>query len=199
MKSWKVREIVVMAVISVVFAVIYLLFTHFGNVLAGFFGPMGYEPIYGIWFIVSIIAAYIIRKPGAALISETIAAFVECLLGNPSGPMVIVVGLVQGLGAEAVFLAARWRVYSLPILLLAGMGSSVTSFIYDLFVAGYAALSPGYLLLMLIIRLFSGALLAGLLGKVISDSLAYTGVLNGMALGKELKKKRKQVSQHAGF
>ncbi|MEI1421075.1 ECF transporter S component [Bacillus cabrialesii] len=199
MKSWKVKEIVIMSVISIVFAVVYLLFTHFGNVLAGMFGPIAYEPIYGIWFIVSVIAAYIIRKPGAALVSEIIAALVECLLGNPSGPMVIVIGIVQGLGAEAVFLATRWKAYSLPVLLLAGMGSSVTSFIYDLFVSGYAAYSPGYLLIMLVIRLISGALLAGLLGKAVSDSLAYTGVLNGMALGKELKKKRKRASEHASL
>ncbi|MBU5246771.1 ECF transporter S component [Bacillus sp. FSL K6-1012] len=199
MKSWKVKEIVIMSVISIVFGIVYLVFTHFGNVLAGMFGPIAYEPIYGIWFIVSVIAAYIIRKPGAALVSETIAALVECLLGNPSGPMVIVIGIVQGLGAEAVFLATRWKAYSLPVLLLAGMGSSVSSFIYDFFVSGYAAYSPGYLLIMLVIRLVSGAVLAGLLGKAVSDSLAYTGVLNGMALGKELKKKRKRVSNHASL
>ncbi|AWM20556.1 MULTISPECIES: ECF transporter S component [Bacillus] len=199
MKSWKVKEIVIMSVISIVFAVVYLLFTHFGNVLAGMFGPIAYEPIYGIWFIVSVIAAYMIQKPGAALVSEIIAALVECLLGNPSGPMVIVIGIVQGLGAEAVFLATRWKAYSLPILMLAGMGSSVASFFYDLFVSGYAAYSPGYLLIMLVIRLISGALLAGLLGKAVSDSLAYTGVLNGMALGKELKKKRKRASEHASL
>lgn len=67
MKSWKVKEIVIMSVISIVFAIVYLVFTHFGNVLAGMFGPIAYEPIYGIWFIVSVIAAYIIRKPGAPL------------------------------------------------------------------------------------------------------------------------------------
>ncbi|XVL95872.1 ECF transporter S component [Bacillus subtilis] len=199
MKSWKVKEIVIMSVISIVFAVVYLLFTHFGNMLAGMFRRIAYEPIYGIWFIVSVIAAYMIRKPGAALVSEIIAALVECLLGNPSGPMVIVIGIVQGLGAEAVFLATRWKAYSLPVLMLAGMGSSVASFIYDLFVSGYAAYSPGYLLIMLVIRLISGALLAGLLGKAVSDSLAYTGVLNGMALGKELKKKRKRASEHASL
>ena len=199
MKNWKMREIVVMSVISVVFAVIYLVSTHASNIAAGFFGRMSYEPIYGIWFIVSVIAAYIIQKPGAALVSEIIAAFVECLLGNPSGPMVILIGIAQGICAEAVFLATRWRVYTLPVLLLSGMGSSVTSFIYDLFVSGYSVLNPGLLAVMLLIRLVSGALLAGLLGKAISDALAYTGVLNGMALGKQFKKKKKQVNQDAGI
>ncbi|MCI3987354.1 ECF transporter S component, partial [Bacillus vallismortis] len=88
------KEIVIMSVISIVFAIVYLLFTHLGNVLAGMFGPIAYEPIYGIWFIVSINAAYMIRKPGAALISEVIAALVEFLQGNPTGPMVIVIGIV---------------------------------------------------------------------------------------------------------
>ncbi|MEG9464021.1 MAG: ECF transporter S component, partial [Bacillus amyloliquefaciens] len=150
-------------------------------------------------FIVSVIAAYIIQKPGAALVSEIIAAFVECLLGNPSGPMVILIGIAQGIGAEAVFFATRWRIYTLPVLLLSGMGSSVTSFIYDLFVSGYSVLNPGLLAVMLLIRLISGALLAGLLGKAISDALAYTEVLNGMALGKQFKKKKKQVNQDAGI
>ncbi len=62
MKNWKMREIVVMSVISVVFAVIYLVSTHASNIAAGFFGRMSYEPIYGIWFIVSVIAAYIIQN-----------------------------------------------------------------------------------------------------------------------------------------
>lgn len=79
------------------------------------------------------------------------------------------------------------------------MVSSVTSFIYDLFVSGYSVLNPGLLAVMLLVRLISGALLAGLLGKAISDALAYTGVLNGMALGKQFKKKKKQVNQDAGI
>ena len=36
MKNWKMREIVVMSVISVVFAVIYLVSTHASNIAAGF-------------------------------------------------------------------------------------------------------------------------------------------------------------------
>ena len=188
-KSWKRKEIVVMSALAVVFAVVYLLFTQLGNILFGMFGLLGYEFIFGIWFIVSIITAYIIRKPGAALISETIAAAVELLIGNASGPRLLLTGVVQGIGPELVFAATGWKRYSLPILMLAGMGASVTSFIMGYFLSGYNALDPSYVSTMLAVRLVSGALLAGLLGKWLSDQLANTGVLNGFALGKEHKKR----------
>ncbi|MBP2077022.1 ECF transporter S component [Oceanobacillus polygoni] len=189
MNNWRFKEIVVLSALSVVFGVVYLAFLPLGGVLVGFFGPIGYDFIFGIWFIVSIIAAYIIRKPGAAFLSETIAAMVEVLIGNAIGPMLIVVGMIQGIGAEAVFAATRWKNYALWVLMAAGMGSAVTSFIYGYFMSGYAALATEYVVAMFFIRLISGALIAGLLGKALSDSLAKTGVLTSFALGKEYRRK----------
>ncbi|MDL4842195.1 ECF transporter S component [Aquibacillus rhizosphaerae] len=190
MGNWRLKEIVVMAALAVVFGVIYLAFLPVGNILVGFMGPIGYEPIFGVWFIVSIIAAYIIRKPGAAFISETIAATIEFMLGNSLGPILILVGMIQGIGAEAVFAATRWKIYSLWVLMLAGMGSAVTSFIWGMFMNGYIAFAPSYILTMFAIRLVSGALIAGVLGKMLSDALAKTGVLSSFALGKEQKRKK---------
>jgi energy-coupling factor transport system permease protein len=186
--SWKLREVVVLSVLAVVFGVVYLLFLQLGNLLVGMFGLIGYDLIFGIWFIVSIIAAYIIRKPGAALLSETIAAMIEVMLGNAIGPRLILTGMIQGLGAEAVFAAARWKNYSTWVLVAAGMGSSVTSFLWGYFLSGFTALSPGYVTAMFLVRLASGALLAGLLGKFISDNLAKTGALNSFPIGKEARK-----------
>ncbi|ASK61870.1 thiamine permease [Virgibacillus phasianinus] len=189
MNNWRFKEIVVMSALSVVFAVVYLAFVPVGKILVGFFGPIGYDLIFGIWFIVSILAAYIIRKPGAAFISETIAAMVEVLLGNAAGPMLILSGIVQGLGAEAAFAATRWKNYSTWVLLFAGVGSAVFSFVYGYFISGYAALSTPYVIGMFVTRMISGALIAGLLGKTLGDALAQTGVLSSFALGKEYRKK----------
>lgn len=186
--NWKLREVVVLSVFAVVFGIIYLLFLQLGNVLVGMFGLIGYDFIFGIWFIVSIIASYVIRKPGAALLSETIAAMIEVMLGNAVGPRLILAGIIQGFGAEAVFAAARWKNYSVWVLMAAGMGSSVTSFLWGYFLSGFSALSPGYVTAMFFVRLTSGALLAGLLGKFISDSLAKTGALNSFPIGKETRK-----------
>lgn len=190
MNKWRFKEIVVLSALSVVFAIVYLAFLPVGKLLVGFFGPIGYDLIFGIWFIVSIIAANIIRKPGAAFLSETIAAMVEVLLGNAVGPMLLIAGMIQGIGAEAVFAVTKWKVYSTWLLMLAGVGSALTSFTYGYFMSGYAALEPGYVLAMLIARMISGAIIAGLLGKAISDGLAKTGVLANYALGKEVRKRK---------
>ncbi|TQR45147.1 ECF transporter S component [Paenibacillus popilliae] len=182
--QWKLRDIVVLSSLSVVFAVIYLLFLQIGNVLVGFMGPMGYEVIFGIWFIVSIIATYIIRKPGAAVISETVAGLVEVLIGNAVGPILIVSALIQGLGAEAVFASTRYRNYSTKVLMLAGVGSAVFSFAWGYFRSGYAAYSVGLIIAMFVVRCISGALISGLLGKWIADALANTGVLRSFPIAK---------------
>jgi energy-coupling factor transport system permease protein len=193
--KWNLREIVLMSILGVVFAVIYLFFFTVGtgltNILTPFgLGQFGYEVIFGIWFIVSIITAYIIRKPGAALISETIAGGIQVLLGSPAGPMLIVSAFIQGLGAEAAFAATKYRNYSKGVLVAAGIGAAILSFIWGLYHSGYIALSFPLLSSMLVVRVISGALIAGLLGKWITERLADTGVLRSYALGKEWQTKR---------
>lgn len=187
LKSWKLKEVVLMSLFSVVFGIIYLLFLHAGNIWAGFIGPIAYEWIFGIWFIVSIICMYIIRKPGAAVISETIAAAVEVLLGNAVGPRLILAGVVQGLGAEAAFAATGYKKFNIWILMLAGIGASIFSFVYGYFMGGFTVFSTGYVLLMLGLRIISGALIAGVGGKAVVDGLLATGSLRGYAITRPAK------------
>ncbi len=189
LRDWKLKEIVLMSILGVVFAFIYLGFYFFGqglrNALMPFgLAPFGYELIFGIWFIVSIVAAYIIRKKGAAFWSELIAGTVQVLVGSPAGPQLIISAAIQGLGAEAAFAATKWKNYSLWVLIAAGMSAALFSYAWGWFQSGLAALPAGLIIATLLVRLASGALLAGVLGKWISDQLAKTGVLRGYALGK---------------
>lgn len=199
MKNWKLRDIIVLSSLSVVFAVVYLLFLQVGNVLFGFMGPMGYEIIFGIWFIVSIIAAYILRRPGAALLSETIAGTIEVLIGNTTGPILILSAFIQGLGAEAVFAAFRYKSYRKSVLLLAGAGSAVFSFIWGYFYSGMSALSTSLVISMFVVRIISGVLLAGWLGKWIADALVKTGVLRNFPIARQQKQQKLQshTNSHA--
>lgn len=190
LNSWKLKEVVLLSVFAVVFAVVYLLFVHVGNIWAGVIGPIAYEWIFGIWFIVSIITAYIIRKPGAALLSETMAAIIEVMIGNAVGPRLILSGIVQGLGAEAAFAATGYKRYDWWVLCLAGIGSAVFSFAYGFFVSGYAALDPSLLAWMFTLRVISGAVIAGLGGKYLSDGLLASGALRGYAISQDSMKYR---------
>lgn len=187
---WTLRETLIIAVLGAVFGVLYLGWVQVWLVLQAVFGPVTMDVVMGFWFIVSIIAAAIIRKPGVALVSEVMAAAVQVLLGSPAGLLLLLTGLVQGAGAEAVFAAIRWRRYSLPVLMAAGMGAAVFSFIYTWIRFDYGELAPGLLVAMFVLRLASGALLGGLLGHFIVKALYRTGVLSGLAIDKDLQAAR---------
>lgn len=180
--AWTTREILIVTVLGAVFGVLYLGWVQVWLVAQAIFGPVTMDVVMGFWFIVSIIAAAIIRKPGAALFSEILAAAVQILLGSPAGLLLLLTGFVQGAGAEAVFAATRWRNYSLPILMAAGVGAAVSSFVYTWIRFDYGALAPLLLLVMFTLRCASGALLSGLLGHVIVEALYRTGVLAGLPI-----------------
>jgi len=180
--SWTQREILIIAVLGAVFAVLYLGWVQVWLIAQAFFGPVTMDVVMGFWFIVSIIAAAIIRKPGAALFSEILAAGIQILLGSPAGLILLLTGFVQGAGAEAVFAATRWKRYSLPVLIAAGVGAAVFSFIYTWIRFNYGALAPGLLVAMFTLRCLSGALLAGVLGHLVVEALYKTGVLSGLPI-----------------
>ena len=187
---WTLRETLIIAVLGAVFGVLYLGWVQVWLVLQAVFGPATMDVVMGFWFIVSIIAASIIRKPGVALASEVMAAVVQVLLGSPAGLLLLLTGLVQGAGAEAVFAVTRWRQYSLSVLMAAGMSAAVFSFIYTWIRFDYGSLAPGLLVGMFALRLASGALLGGLLGHYIVKALYRTGVLSGLAIDRDTRADR---------
>lgn len=180
--TWTLRETLIVAVLGAVFGVLYLGWVQIWLIAQAIFGPVTMDVAMGFWFIASIIAAAIIRKPGVAFTSEVLAAAVQIMLGSPAGLLLLVTGAVQGAGAEVVFAATSWRKYTLPVLMAAGVGAAVFSFIYTWIRFDYGALAPGLLTVMFVLRCLSGALLGGLLGHAIVEALYRTGVLSGLAI-----------------
>ena len=122
--GWKLQEIVFVAMSCIVLGVVYLAAVYLSAFIntAGTpvgLGFLGNELLFGVWFMASTFAAYIIQKPGVALVSEILAALIEVLLGNMYGPMVIVTGLVQGIGSEIAFAAFRYRRFDWTTMTLA--------------------------------------------------------------------------------
>ncbi len=189
-QAWTLRETLIVAVLGAVFGVLYLGWVQVWLIAQAVFGPVTMDVVMGFWFIVSIIAAAIVRKPGVALVSEVLAAVTQLLLGSPAGLILLLTGFVQGLGCEAVFAATRWRNYSLPVLMAAGVGAAVFSFAYTWVRFDYGALAPSLLVVMFALRVASGALLGGLLGWVIVNALHRTGVLAGLAIDRDRRAAR---------
>mgnify|MGYP001337767524 CR=1 FL=1 len=181
----KLREIIVMASISVVFGVLYLVWIFFGQFIEGLFGPIVSGLIRGMWVMAPIVCAYIIRKPGAAFISELIAAGSEVLFGSVSAGTVMLLGFTQGIGVELAFAVTRYRSYRLPVLMLAGMLGMAGNFLPLYYITGYGEMSASILLYMFGTMLISGAVMAGWGSKAIADALNRTGVLHNFAISKE--------------
>jgi energy-coupling factor transport system substrate-specific component len=180
-RPWKLREVILVGIVSVVFGVVYLAAVYLGIFISTLLIPFGLaplanEPIYGIWFMASTFIAYFVRKPGAAILTEVLAALLEVMMGNMYGPLVLVSGTVQGLGAELVFFATGYKNYSLKVMTLAGMGAAVASFIIGFFISGFGLLSIDFLAVIFILRLLSSAFFCGFVSHLLATSLENTGL-----------------------
>lgn len=184
-KSWRVVDIVVVAVLGAVCAVV---FWAWANLLypVATTAAVAYPPATGMigggWLIAGTLGALIIRKPGAAVFCELLAAVLEGFLGTHFGWTVIISGLVQGAAVEIVFLLTRYRKFGLAVATaggaLAGLFMGVSENIMYNFEWAldqqvvYASLTT-----------LSGAVIAGVLMWLVTRALQKTGVLNGLASG----------------
>ena len=184
-RGWTTRDAVLVAVLAVVFGFLYIQWVPIWIAAAGLGAQIGQEAVFGFWLIAGVLASYITRRPGAALVGEFLAALAEVLFGVAAGTPLLVTGIMEGLGAEIVFGARRWRDYSLTTVVLAGTVGMLVALPWNWFRLGYFELNPGFLVVLLIVRLLSGAIISGLLSKVIGDALARTGVLSNFAIGRE--------------
>ncbi len=185
---WELRDVILMAILGVVFSAVYLAVFQAGLALstaltASGFSAFGFELIYGVWFMAATLAAYIIRKPGAALITEVLASAIELLMGNSGGITVVLTGLIQGVGAEMVFALFRYKKWDLTSMSLSAMCAAVFIFCYELYYLNYIALAPALLIAQLLVRFVSAVVFSGVICKLAADGLARTGVLKSYPLG----------------
>jgi energy-coupling factor transport system substrate-specific component len=193
MMTWKMKEVVLAVILAVACGVIYLGWSTLWIPISAIVGPVGAGFMFGIWVIASPIVAYIIRKPGAALIAEVAAAAVELLTGSHFGLSALLVGVFQGIGSEIAFAIFRYKRYNLFTLMLSGSLAAVGSMIYNLIANGFGYYTTEVFLVTLGIHVISGIILGGWLAKVVVDSLAKTGVLEQYEMMKE-KRKRENLN-----
>jgi len=184
---WRVVDIVVASVVAVAIGVVFWAWAFAYNTLdtplkALLPGIQSFAA--GIWLVGAVLGGLLIRKPGAALYVELLAATVSALLGSQWGLSTLVSGLVQGLGAEIVFAIFLYRVWRLPVAWLAGAGAGVALALYELNVY-YPGSSTVFATIYTISAVVGGAVIAGTLSWLAVRALAGTGALSRFAAGRD--------------
>ncbi len=182
---WRPVDIVVASVLGVAGGLLFILWNIAGNPLRTALGI--YPPLpaltYGLWLLPGVLAGLVVRKPGAAVYGETVAAVVSMLVGNEWGFGTFYYGVLQGLGAEVAYAAALYRRWALPVVLLAGAGAGLALGILDTLIWN-AALATVHQVLYVVFAVLSGIVLAGLGSWVLARALRATGALAPLASGR---------------
>ena len=186
MTRFRTVDLLVTVLIGAAFGVAFLgygqLYTLIGPLTAAFKPAEGL--LAGIWFLPALLAGLIVRKPGAALLAEMIAAVMSMLLGSQWGWGTAISGLMQGGGVELAFLLTRYRRFTLPVAILGGVLAALLEWGWEKF-AYYQEMSWAFSFAMLGFFVLSGALLCGVLGWAATRALVSTGAVDSLAAGRE--------------
>ena len=173
---WRTVDIVVVAILAVAFGVVFYAWNAYVWV---WLKPLG-EPweyvISGMWLMPAVVAPLIVRKPGAALFAELVAAIVSVLLGSQWGLDILLSGSVQGAGAELVFGFVMYRNFGVVVAFMAGAGAGIGEALHDIPVY-FATYSANLQIGIAALEILSGAAIAGVGGWLLVRSLRRTGAL----------------------
>jgi energy-coupling factor transport system permease protein len=176
-KGLKLTDILVTIVISTGFGILYKIWGPLYYAVK----PLGLhidQLIYGMWFMAATAAFLIIRKPGVALLAEVAASSGEFLMGSEFGLEVLLYGIVQGLFAELLLMAFRYKRYDLLAVSMAGISSCLGSLILDFYKGYIGDLSTWNLILYIAFRFIGTILFTGVFAIAIVKALEATGVTN---------------------
>jgi energy-coupling factor transport system permease protein len=184
---WRVVDIVVASVIAVACAFLFLVWNVGYEIPSAALKPLlpGLQGLLaGPWLIAGVLGGLVIRKPGAAIYTELVASVISALVGNQWAALTLVSGFVQGLGAELVLLVFLYRVWRMPVAVLAGAAAGLACGITDR-ILWYPGVDTLFTTVYIASTTVSGAVIAGLGGWLLMKALAATGALSRFAAGRD--------------
>lgn len=177
-KRWRTIDIVVAAVLGVAFGIIFWAWGLLWNGPAEAIPLPGRAVVYGVWLVPAVLGGLIIRKPGAAFFTLTVAALVSVALGSSWGWTLVIQGPLEAAAAELAFAAFGYRVFRLPVALLAATLAGLAAAIYDVFVWYPGTAWGSFRLPYILITAASSLIIAGLGAVALTRALTRTGVLD---------------------
>ena len=190
--GWRVVDMVTAAILGVACGLVFLVWNQIGGLGYSLFEAV--TPgigglVTGIWLIGGTLGGLVIRKPGAALFVEVLAASVSAALGSQWGIPTIYSGIAQGLGVEIVLALFLYRRFDLLVASLSGAGAGLGAWILELFTSGNLEKGAVFNVTYLVCLMISGAVLAGMLAHALVKGLAKAGALDRFAAGREVRER----------
>ena len=184
-KSFTTLDLVLMALLAVANGLLTFYGAPLNKMLAAIGGPILTSTIVGIYMTYGMLAIYIIRKPGAALITYLIGATVQTLfLPNPYGVAAnYVAAICYAIAIEAIFAIYRYKRWDYISVMFASVVAVPLWFVCAAYMFGYLKWGIPVLTIALLVRCVSGILLCGFLSKWVADRLAGAGLLRTFAIG----------------
>lgn len=183
---YRTIDLIVPVIIGVVFGVAFYAYGGVYTVLTPLFTafpPASGLPV-GFFVVPAIVAALIVRKPGAALIAEMLAAVIEMALGSQFGWIALMGGVVKVLSVEGAFLLFRWKKFTYGVALLGAVMSLILDWLFKIILVTpeWSAFWKGSLL---VAHMISAPILSAGVAVLLVSLLAKTGAINAFAPGRE--------------
>ena len=171
--SYTVVDFAFLGAVAVIAAIIFYATWTVYELGTTLLGPyLGVLVSYGLWYTGAILGAAIIRKPGAAILGETLGALLEAILPTPGGYTNLVYGVLQGGFSEVVYLALGYRVTPIASALAgaaAGIGALLANLILFRELVFEVSPEAGFVAVLLVAIMYS---LSGALWGFIAHRVA---------------------------
>ena len=190
--GWRTVDILTIAFLGVAFGIAYWGYSFAYEAPAKALGS-AFPPLQGLtggpWLVAGIVGGLVARRPGAAFACELIAALVEAVPGSQWGASTFVSGALEGLGAELVYAVLGYAAFGFLVAALAGAVAAAGESVYEWSVY-WTDWGMGYKWAYLAFFAVSGAVVAGVGGRLLTSALARAGALNPFPPGQELRESR---------
>ncbi|KRE54602.1 ECF transporter S component [Phycicoccus sp. Soil748] len=190
--GWRTVDLLTVAFLGAAFGIAYwgwgLAYQAPANGLGAVF-----PPLQGItsapWLMAGVVGGLVIRRPGAALACEVVAALVSMLPGTQWGATTLVSGILEGLGAEIGFLLLGYGAFGLGAAMLAGALAAPLEAVYE-WAVYWTDWGMGYKVAYAVVFTVAGAAIAGGVGWLLTRALAGAGALGAFPAGQEARESR---------
>jgi energy-coupling factor transport system substrate-specific component len=177
--GWRTVDLIVAAVLAVASGVIFVAWNALYAPLS--LGLSGLTPGFvalldGVWLIGGLLVALVVRRPGAAILGEMIAASVSAIIGNQWGFTVLFFGFAQGMAMELGFRLMRRNKVDFFVVAAAGAFGGVVQGVLEYFYF-YAGTGVEFATIYVAYAAASGAILGAGLSVLLVRALTNTGIL----------------------